>query len=432
MSRDESATAAGLRTLTLSDLAAFSFPDVPEIVDGLLPAGALVLVVGRPKAGKSLLFGIDLCAAIALGETFIDRATTQGPAIYVPAEDSLRLVRERLWTRIGREREAPLHVLPVDGSLPQSLRIDDPVSVAQLLATVEAISPRVLVLDPFRELHHRKENDADDMAAILRPLRQIAHETETTVVLIHHRNKHAQDVSHASRGSSAIAGGVDVVITLDVASEGTGDTDELNPDQKLMMLVEGRYGPRQRLGARLGAGLIWHPASPTINVEMNAAERVLRALEMGAAAMTPDELANATGLARKTVQNALTAHYSAGRVSRAGAGTKADPFNYSRHPSSAGRDESGTNNSASTRQNEPIRPDPEGYTYQAGTNPHPNGHRPEPPPRQNACEDCGKPCGGAKLCSPCATEAVPGSDGRLLWSEQEASRDRRASECHQA
>jgi RecA-family ATPase len=252
-------SATPFTALSLTELAEYQFPPIDWVVDEVLPVGALVLLVGRSKAGKSLLT-LDLAASVGLGEPFVDQATMQGPVIYVPAEDALRRVGERLWTRIGAERHAPIHVLPADGTLEQAVRLDDPESFGRLAVTVEKYQPRVLILDPFREFHHRKENDADEMAALMRPLRQLAHETDTLIVLNHHRNKHATDSTLATRGSSAITGGVDIVIALELSDESSDEG--LTPDQVLTLRIEGRYGPRQRLAARLRPGLRWEPAAP--------------------------------------------------------------------------------------------------------------------------------------------------------------------------
>lgn len=350
-----------LRALSLSDLAAFTFPKVDEVVDGLIPSGALVLAVGRPMADKSLIMGIDLCASIALGESFLDRATMQGPALYVPAEDALRLVRDRFWTRIGDERDAPLYVIPADGSIDQSVRLDQAESLMHLARLVEHYRPRVMVLDPLRELHHRKENDADEMAAVLRPLRQLAHDTDTAIVLIHHRNKHASDPSLASRGSSAIVGGVDVVVTLDLAGE--DDDSELTPDKHITMRVEGRYGPRQRIGARLGTGLRWHPADPRIDSEIPTRDRVLRHLQVTQEGLTGQELADELRVPLKTAQNVLSVLSKSGDVQRAGAGTKTDPFRYQ---AGTARESAGNHVSASDQRKLAMVPDREGYTHAMG------------------------------------------------------------------
>jgi len=106
-------------TVSIANMDAQTFPETEWIVENLIPRGALVLDAGRPKAGKSLK-NIDMLASIALGETFLGRATRQMGALYVAAEDSFGLVRERLRTRFGDERDAPFYLLPADGSFDQS------------------------------------------------------------------------------------------------------------------------------------------------------------------------------------------------------------------------------------------------------------------------------------------------------------------------
>ena len=387
---DLAATVAPLRALTLRDLDGFAFPAAEWLVDGLVPAGALVLLVGRPKVGKSLL-GVDLSASIALGESFLGRATRQGPVCYVPAEDALPLFRDRLWARLGPERDAPLVVVPVDGSLPQRLRLDDATSFAALAGTVAGHRPRLLVLDPLVELHRRDENSADEMSALLRPLRQLAHETGTAVLLIHHANKHAADPSLAVRGSSAIAGSVDVVVTLRTKSDDADDPDAPGPGpgQAVTLRVEGRYGPRQRLVASLGPHLRWE-AGDAAEDDGSAADRVRRYLAATAEALTADELAAATDSTTKTVQNVVTPLVRAGKVVRVGPGTRVAPFRYR----------------AGTIGNQPgtipmIPPDERGTLGPGGI----IGVLDDPPV---PCLDCGEPLppGRSYRCAGCAPVAA--------------------------
>lgn len=308
---DKLSSAPLLESFTLAELEDLPLPEVSWHVDGLIPAGALVLLAGRPKAGKSLL-AIDLLASIATGTAFLGRATEPGRVLYAPAEDALSLVRERLFTRMGNDRDAPFTILPADGSLGQYIQLDNEKSTFRFVSTVHSIKPRIMVLDPFRELHRGSENEADAMAKVLQPLRRIAHQGGCTVVLIHHRNKHASDPSLAIRGSSAIAGAVDMIITLDTP----GDTIDLGNGQLLTLHVEGRYGPRTRLSARLSEGLRWEAVDAVETVDESASERVLGLLKACGAAMTADQIVLETGLAKKTVQNAFTSLRAAGQIER--------------------------------------------------------------------------------------------------------------------
>jgi len=357
-------------TVSIANMDAQTFPETDWIVENLIPRGALVLDAGRPKAGKSLM-KIDMLASIALGETFLDRATRQMGVLYVAAEDSFGIVRERVRARFGDVRDAPFHLLPADGSFDQSLRLDDDgTTLARLSETIDALDVGIVVLDPMRELHTAKENDADEMAMLLRPLRQLAHEKNVTIVLVHHRNKHGQDASTAVRGSSAITGSVDVVLTLDVNNDDDGD---LTPAQTVTLRAEGRYGPKQRIAARLASGLRWEvtTAAPP---DLSIPGRIVAFLAAKGDTFTADDIADALNAKKGSVQNALAALVKAGKVARFGKGTKAAPFVYGLpdvtkddescdESSETAHDESCDEYSLATEGERPIRHNVGEYTH---------------------------------------------------------------------
>src|SRR5215213_771960 len=148
----EPTTLQPFEPLSLEALFAFELPDREDAVDGLLPLGAACLLSGREKSGKGLIT-LDLCAAVALAEPFLDRAVREGPAIYCAAEEDTRDVRARVDARIGDRRDAPFFILPLDGSTDDRLRLDDPFSMQKLWNMIETIQPVVVVLDTLRELH---------------------------------------------------------------------------------------------------------------------------------------------------------------------------------------------------------------------------------------------------------------------------------------
>lgn len=373
-------------TVSIADMDAQVFPETEWIVEFLVARGMLGLFAGRPKAGKSLLM-VDMLGSIALGETFLGRATRQMGVLYVAAEDSFGLVRERLRTRFGDERDAPFHLLPADGSFDQSLRLDDDgTTLMRLAETIDTLDVGIVVLDPMRELHAAKENDADEMAMLLRPLRQLAHEKNITIILVHHKNKSGQDASTAVRGSSAITGSVDVVMTLDVNNDDDGD---LTAGQTVTLHAEGRYGPKQRIVARLGSGLRWEvtTAMPPDGTLVTRIPYLLSALSKP---MTSDTIAAALPAKHGTVQNALAALLKEGRIVRLGKGVKNAPYIYA-HPrvaeamtkcdeshdecSQKACDESYDEYSLASQGNSLIRHIPEGYThdeYDESFPPYPN------------------------------------------------------------
>lgn len=68
---------------------------VDWVLDEYLPAGGLVLLVAKPKEGKSTL-GYEAVVKIARGEMFLGRQTNEGNVLIVAVEEHQRVVRMRL------------------------------------------------------------------------------------------------------------------------------------------------------------------------------------------------------------------------------------------------------------------------------------------------------------------------------------------------
>ena len=410
-----------LRPLTLDELFSLEMPPVAYVVDGILPRGSLTLHAAREKAGKSLQ-GIDLCASVALGESFLDRAVRQGAALYVPAEENLRDVRTRIETRLAGWRDAPLLTLPVNGATEDRVRLDDAESVAALHRLIIEIDPDVVYLDPFRELHNLAEDSADMMGPLLRPLRQIAHETDTAVVLAHHMGRQ----SGQARGSTAIRASCDQEWAF-TRTDDDGDSDAGGAAGRLV--VEGRFGPRQTIGIRLGDGLRWQPSSlvlvePTTSVR----SRILAFLTDADAWHAAEAIAAGIGVALKTTQNSLSAmnREQPCPVAREGTGKRGDPRRYhaltrdlwrgdpppivpesdsSQTPIYTGREQSGRtvpdasrNNGSSGGNNGKTVPDSD--IWGVGN----NGNTPPPDGAvAGGCADCGgpAPADGQHWCLTC-------------------------------
>jgi hypothetical protein len=282
--------------LSLDALFALELPEVEYVVEGVLPTEAFCLLHGREKSGKGLL-SLDLSASVALGEPFLDRAVKEGPAIYCAAEENIRDVRARVAERFGNRRDAPFHILPLDGSTGDRLQLEDPVGMQRLHDMIKEIEPHVVVLDPFRELHSGREDLSDEMAPILRPVRQLAHETGTTIILNHHQNK-----GGGFRGSTAILAAAD----LEWAFTRTDGDDDSGGSPRGTLKIEGRHGPRTILNVRLGEGLRWElDHYVVLPPDPRTRDRILQHLTAVNTWKTAEEIATETNLKLKTVQNVL-------------------------------------------------------------------------------------------------------------------------------
>jgi DNA-binding NarL/FixJ family response regulator len=287
--------------LTVAALRELKLPPRRDLVDGLLPEGQVTLFTAREKSGKTLI-ATDLACAIALEQPFLDRAVRGGTVVFIPLEENIREVRHRILERIGKgydDATISLLVLPANGYTDTTFRLDNAACMSAFTTLITDHTVDVVIIDTMREAHGLRENESGDMAALIRPLRQIAHATNCAIILIHHQSK-----AGTSRGSTAIAAGADQLWTFertDRASEGS--TANLTG----ILRAEGRFGPPVSLALRLGEGLRWVAVNQAATVlELSSRERILAALECEPEGMTAPEIAKETGIRLKTVQNEIS------------------------------------------------------------------------------------------------------------------------------
>src|SRR5437879_1874932 len=117
-------------------------PPVAWLVEGLAARGALTLLAGQPKAGKSLL-ALALARALAIGEPLAGIGCRRAPALIVDAENGAAELHRRIWS-LGLPAAAArrLHVCEARGL---DLREDLPV----LERLITAPAPALVVLDSF-------------------------------------------------------------------------------------------------------------------------------------------------------------------------------------------------------------------------------------------------------------------------------------------
>ncbi len=395
---------APFRPLSVDDLFALELPTTEFVVDEILPLGSSTLLTAREKAGKGLLT-IDLCCSVALGEPFLDRAVRPSPAIYMPAEEHITLVRSRIEARLaGRRRDCPLYVLPLNGFTEDRLKLDDPEAMERLYEMLLEYEPGVAVVDTMREVHDLHEDSSDEMGPLLRPFRQMAHETNTALILNHHMNK-----GGTSRGSTAIRAAFD----QEWAFRRPEDRQDA-PDEALrgLLTVEGRFGPRQSIGIQLGDGLHWQTQTAVlVGGEAGNQERILTLLRAKGPLDAEDI---ATGLtvtgspvSKKTVQNIIARMLRAqpSPIVSEGTGRKNEPRRFQvvdpafwdapSAPSSSDGSESGENQSM-TDASEGMVPDSQdsngtgigNHSAEAMRCAEPGCDEPVPVGRKYLCERC--------------------------------------------
>ncbi len=188
--------------------AAHALPQLAEdrrwLIDGLWGDQAVGIVGGEPKCYKSFL-ALDMAVAVAAGVPCLRRfpVVRPGRVLLFAAEDALPIVRARL-EGICAAAGVGLADLDVQVITAPSLRLDLAADQERLAATVAALRPALLILDPFVRLHRIDENASADVAPLLAYLRDLQRHYQLAVVVVHHARKGAARVreGQALRGSS--------------------------------------------------------------------------------------------------------------------------------------------------------------------------------------------------------------------------------------
>jgi len=178
------------------------------VIEGLLRVGGTTILIGEPKLGKSQM-SLDLALAVSRGEAFAGLATKKGRVIYYALEDGEDIVRDRVKSRGLTGLDEDLYI----GTTPPV--VED--STALLEEHIDIFQPSMVIIDTLRAMSvstGKSENEASFADSIYR-IAKVARERGVAAIIVHHTVKATtgNPITDA-RGTSAIAGAVDVVAGL--------------------------------------------------------------------------------------------------------------------------------------------------------------------------------------------------------------------------
>jgi hypothetical protein len=175
------------------------------LVDGLIPVGGIVVVAGKPKAGKSTTIR-DGALAMTRGGEWLDRRC-YGPATvwYLALEGRRRDIRAH-FRQMGAMPTDPLHVFV--GQAPRDIIV----AVDDLAARDR---PAAIIVDTLQRFLRAEDTDSySEMTTLFDLLIGIAQRSGAAIILLHHAGKSDRAGIDAILGSTAIAGSADTIVLL--------------------------------------------------------------------------------------------------------------------------------------------------------------------------------------------------------------------------
>ena len=188
-----------------------------EVTGPWVLRGGLTGLSGPPKEGKTH-FTLAMCAAVTFGRPFLGYPVQQGAVLYMTEEapTTFRIAA----ARHGLLSCADFHVLS------HRLTVADwPETMVEVASMVTKVAARLVVCDTYYDwtaCEGEQENQAGAHNAFMAPLLALtAAESRPGLLCNFHERKSSGDVVDAIRGSSAIAGKLDMVLSLRQAPGGT-------------------------------------------------------------------------------------------------------------------------------------------------------------------------------------------------------------------
>lgn len=205
------------RILTGSEFIALADVEIPYIIPGLVERSTKVLISGEPKTYKTWI-------AFQLVDSVINCTPFLGVEEWTPHIEGMKALiveeegsQHRMSARLKKITQGKnldnfkiLHR--------QSVRIDDEENYKKLAVDLVEFQPDILIFDPYVNIHTQDENSATGTNIVTDAMnRLLVLNPKMAIVIIHHTTK---GNTKSPRGSSALPGAVDSMITVTRDSSG--------------------------------------------------------------------------------------------------------------------------------------------------------------------------------------------------------------------
>lgn len=216
------------RVFTLSD-AYTPRPPRLYVVAGLLKLPSLSIVYGPPGCLKTMLL-IDLAADVSAGLPWLPpipgkgtgrgRQTLQAPVLWIDCDNGADDMHERI-EAMARARnlspDTPLHYVSMPSPWLDASSADTE-SFRELVDVARKVGARVIMIDNLGVVAGNVEENSAEMSQVLSVFRQLAEETCSAVVLIHHQRKQSGMTTRRGdtlRGHSSIEAALNLALLVE-------------------------------------------------------------------------------------------------------------------------------------------------------------------------------------------------------------------------
>lgn len=209
-----------MRVVSINDYARLDRPSLAWLIPRYLPAPSLIVLLGEPKVGKSF-FALQIANVIGSGGRLWGEQAKRGRVLYLQFDTSEMVWRERITTmrEYGLGLSDNIFLVHPDDN-PKWCDITDPAIQRWWRQAIEQTKPDVIIVDVYREIHRKDENDSTAGKVVGDTLMELVKGYAT--ILLHHTPKidlSAVDPDEVrpvnlARGSSYLAGKADALWLL--------------------------------------------------------------------------------------------------------------------------------------------------------------------------------------------------------------------------
>jgi hypothetical protein len=299
---------------TAADLQWMEFLPLQFTIPGYVIEG-LTLLCGKPKRGKSWMC-LDWVLAVSHGGyAFGTIQCDEGDCLYMALEDSQRRMQRRIGQLLPNTDEWSPRL-----TICHKMKRLDAGGLDEVRAWTHSVPlPRLVVIDTFTRIRPARKKDETPYDADYRAmslLQELATELGVAIVVIHHQRKlDSDDPLDTASGSTGLTGGADSVLVL--GRDGQGVT--LNGRGRDLDDIEVALSFDKTTGR-------WTILGEAQDVRQSETrKRILAVLENAPAAMSPSDIATATGIERNTIDQQLYKMLHSGEVLSRARGRYAHP-----------------------------------------------------------------------------------------------------------